>query len=178
MAGMDAAVTWGLLGAWVVHDAEELLTMPAWSAARVPDLRRRHPAVPERVWRVMSADRAEAAASIGVVGVLVAGAAAAGAATGGRSPFYQAVLVGFGVHAVSHVAFSVLARAYTPGVVTAVGVVAPFASWAWRRLSTAGVSGAVGTADAVATIASLPVVLGSARVIGRRLAPRMRRSAP
>jgi hypothetical protein len=122
----------------------------------------------------MTADRAEAAATIGTVGVLIAGAAAAGAATGGRSPAYQAVLIGFGAHAVSHVAFSVLARAYTPGVGTAVTVVAPFSAWAWRRLSTAGLTGSLRAADAVTAVALLPVVLGTARMVGRRASSRLR----
>jgi hypothetical protein len=133
--------------------------------------------VPAQVWRLVTAERAEATATVGVVGVLIAAAAAAGAATDGRSAIYQVVLVGFGAHSVSHLGFSMLARGYTPGVVTAVLVVAPFSWWAWQRLSADGATGSLSTADAVIAVALLPVVLGSARLIGRRLASRLHRTA-
>ncbi|WP_454934191.1 HXXEE domain-containing protein [Actinomyces oris] len=39
----------------------------------------------------------------------------------GRSPVYQAVLYGYGMHTFSHLASAALARRYTPGVATALG---------------------------------------------------------
>lgn len=117
-------VTWGLLAAWVVHDLEELVTMARWT--------RRHRHVP-------TTTTPEAAIAIGVVGVVVAAAAADGARTDGRSRFFQSVLAGFGLHAVTHVASSAVFRSYTPGVLTAPTVVAPFSLWAFRRLSRAGI---------------------------------------
>jgi len=47
----------------------------------------------------------------------------------------------------------------------------------WERLSGAGVTGSLSTADAVTAVTLLPVVLGSARLIGRHLASRLNRTA-
>jgi hypothetical protein len=68
--------------------------------------------------------------------------------------------------------FSMVDRGYTPGVVTAVTVVAPFSIWAWHRLSSAGLTDSVRAADAGIAVALLPVVLGVARLVGRRVARR------
>ena len=94
------------------------------------------------------------------MGILVAAAAADGARTGGRSVFYQAVLAGFGIHSVFHVGQTVLARGYTPGLVTAPLVVAPFSLWAWQQLDRAGVV----TQDAGPTVLVVLVLLPAALV--------------
>lgn len=172
---MNPAMTWGLLAAWVVHDAEELFTMDSWAQRHVPELRARHPWVPQRLWRAMSPDRARTATAIGGVGIVIAAASAAGGFTGGRSEFYQYVLVGFGLHAISHVVFSVLARGYTPGVVTAVLVVAPFSVWAWHGLSAAGRTGVFRGADVLTAIVLVPVVIGGIRVASRLVVDAVRR---
>ncbi len=119
-------VTWGLLAAWAVHDLEELATMARWTRGRK---------------YVPTTTTPEAAIAIGVVGVgvVVAAAAADGARTCGRSKFFQSALTGFGLHAVTHVASSAVCRGYTPGVLTAPTVVAPFAWWAPRRPKRAGI---------------------------------------
>ncbi|WP_432890529.1 HXXEE domain-containing protein [Kribbella sp. CA-245084] len=119
-------VAWGLLGAWIVHDLEELATMPSFS---------RQPGLPPFV----RTSRREAATAIGLTGVAMAAASAAGAATGGRSKFFQASLLGFGLHAGTHIAQSVVLRRYTPGLVTTPLVVIPFSVWAWRQLKAEGV---------------------------------------
>jgi hypothetical protein len=118
------------LAAWIVHDLEELATMPSWS----------HNAdLPAPLQKVLPMSRAEAATAIGITGLAMAAASAAGAATGGRSKFFQASLAGFGLHAGTHIAQSVLLRRYTPGLVTTPLVVIPFSLWAWRRLKQADV---------------------------------------
>ena len=73
------------------------------------------------------------------MGSFVGVAAARGARTDGASPLFQATLAGFGVHAVPHVASAVVTRGYTPGVLTAPTVVAPFAVWARSQLGQAEV---------------------------------------
>jgi hypothetical protein len=132
-AGSGSAATkvaWGLLAAWIVHDLEELATMPAFSHS--PDL-------PRPLAKVLPMSRTEAATAIGLTGAAMAAASAAGAATGGRSRFFQASLMGFGLHAGTHLAQSVALRRYTPGLVTTPLVVIPFSLWAWRRLKADGV---------------------------------------
>ena len=80
---MTPAVTWGLLVAWVIHDAEEFLAVPWWSA-RLPRLRARHPRVPGRLWSLIAPGRIESGVAIGIIGIAMAVAAARGAATAGR----------------------------------------------------------------------------------------------
>jgi hypothetical protein len=116
-------VTWGPLAAWVVHDLEELATMSSWTRR----MHRKHPVIPETT-------PAQAANAIGTVGLVIAAAAADGARTGGRSGFFQSTLIGFGPHSTTHAAASAALRGYTPGVLTAPTLVAPFPLWAWRQL--------------------------------------------
>lgn len=97
--------------AWAIHDAEELATMAGWVERPRPRLDRQLPWVPVGVWERFSVSRKHSAVAIGLMGCLVAAAAARGARTGGRSPLFQAVLTGFGVHTVPHVASAVLTRA-------------------------------------------------------------------
>ncbi|WP_158843126.1 HXXEE domain-containing protein [Saccharothrix deserti] len=141
-------VTWGLLAAWVVHDLEELATMARWT--------RRHRHVP-------TTTTPEAAIAIGVVGVVIAAAAADGARTGGRSKLFQSVLAGFGLHAVTHVVSGAVFRGYTPGVVTAPIVVAPFSLWALRQLHRAGIH----VKPSPRGLLWFPVIIGAAHGIAR-----------
>ena len=101
-------VAWGLLAAWIIHDLEELATMPGWSQRAAADL-------PAPIGKVLPMSRTEATTAIGLVGLMMAAASAAGAATGGRSRFFQAALRGFGLHAGTHIAQSLVLRRYTPG---------------------------------------------------------------
>jgi uncharacterized protein with HXXEE motif len=133
------AVPYGLLLAWAVHDLEEVLTFERWKRTALPRLRARFPRVPGLVWQQLESTSAQDfALAVAIVGVLMATASAAGQASGGRSRYFQLMLAGFGLHTVSHVASAVGARGYTPGVVTAPLVAAPFAAWAVRRLKAAG----------------------------------------
>jgi hypothetical protein len=173
---LPPAMTWGLFLAWAVHDAEELATMPGWVERAGPRLRTRFPWVPDRAWDRLRMTPAQAGIAIGAMGGLMAAASARGARTGGRSPFYQAALAGFGLHAGTHVAQAVATRGYTPGLVTAPLVVAPFSIWAWRRLGTAGVPRSGGTSAAVAAVL-LPVAAVAVHAAARILAPDRRRSS-
>ncbi|QVQ53758.1 HXXEE domain-containing protein [Spiractinospora alimapuensis] len=135
-------VTWGLLAAWVVHDVEELATMARFT-------QRDDVPLPEL-------DQAHVNTAIGLMAGVVTAASAAGARTGGRSPFFQTVLVGFGLHSLTHVAQAVALRRYTPGLVTAPLVVAPYSYWAWRQLRKRNLP----TRTSAASFAWFPVVAG------------------
>jgi hypothetical protein len=168
---VPAAVTWGLLAAWAIHDAEELATMGGWVDRARPRLRRRFPRVPDRVWDRMRVTPAQAAIAIGAMGVLVAAASADGARTGGRSPFYQAAVLGFGLHTGGHLAQAAITGGYTPGVVTAPIVAAPFSIWALGRLRKAGVPIDTGGSPAQAILFAGGAILacqGLARVLTRK----------
>ncbi|GEK79467.1 HXXEE domain-containing protein [Agrococcus baldri] len=115
--------TWGLLGAWTLHDLEEAVTMPGWTQRVADDLDLRGLAV---VGHLVRRTRTEVWTAIALVGVPFAVAAAEGARTGGRSALYQGALLGYGLHAISHIGGTVTARAYTPGLVTTPVLVAGF----------------------------------------------------
>jgi Protein of unknown function with HXXEE motif len=118
-ATVPKQVTWGLLGAWAAHDLEELATMAPSSRRIVARLRSRYPRIPGGVWERLEVSPAHVAVAIGLMGTVMTAAAAVGARSGGRSGFYQAVLAGFGWHAVGHVAQAIAVGGYAPGVVTA-----------------------------------------------------------
>ncbi|MGW8794466.1 HXXEE domain-containing protein [Streptomyces althioticus] len=167
---VGGAVTWGLLGAWAVHDLEELATVPWWLRRQVPELRERFPQVPEGVWRrAETMGAAEFATAVGVMGAVVGTAAAAGRLTGGRSGFYQSALTGFGLHGVMHMAQAAAVRGYTPGSVTSPLVVLPFTLWARGRLRKAGVLRPARPRDAVAGLAAAGAATVASHVVARRL---------
>lgn len=132
-------VTWGLLAAWIVHDIEELLTMPSWSQEAPAQVREVFPQVPDAVVNQLPMSRAEATTAIALTGLAIAAASASGARSGGASKLFQASLAGFGLHAGTHLAQSAVLRRYTPGLVTTPLVVIPYSVWAWRRLKRSGV---------------------------------------
>jgi uncharacterized protein with HXXEE motif len=164
---VTALATWGLFVAWLVHDLEELFTMPHWGRRNAVRLRRMYPRVPERVWSALDASRVQVAVAVGLVGLVVLGAAVDGARTGGRSAYFQVALLAFGLHAIVHLGQSALARGYTPGVVTAVLVVAPFSVWAWGRLG-----GPVDGGSVLVAVLLIPLVVGTAQGFARLAARR------
>ncbi|MDI3404797.1 HXXEE domain-containing protein [Streptomyces cavernicola] len=162
------AVTLGLFAAWLVHDLEELATVPRWTRTRVPALRRRFPQVPERLWRSMEGMHGrEFALAVAGVGLVMASAAADGHRTGGRSAYYQSVLGGFGLHGLVHLAQAAAVRGYTPGSVTSPLLVVPFTLWARGRLRRAGVLRPTTAADA-----ALSLGLAAATAVGAHAAAR------
>ncbi|MEU0679039.1 HXXEE domain-containing protein [Streptomyces albogriseolus] len=166
----------GLLGAWVVHDLEELATVPGWLRRNVPELRKRFPQAPEGVWRrAETMGAAEFATAVGVMGAVVGTAAATGRLTGGRSGFYQSALTGFGLHGVMHMAQAAVVRGYTPGSVTSPLVVLPFTLWARGRLRKAGVLRPARPRDVVAGLAAVGAATVASHVVARRLLRSARR---
>ncbi|MFI9632617.1 HXXEE domain-containing protein [Nocardia sp. NPDC051929] len=133
---MRKSVTWGLFLAWLANDAEEWFTMSRWSRTNAA---KGGKPLPGPVWLRTEVSPAHSRVAISLMGLIVLTASAAGARTGGGSRFFQATLLGFGVHGVGHLALTVAHRGYTPGVATAPTVVIPFSLWAWRTLGRAGV---------------------------------------
>ncbi|MDQ8701642.1 HXXEE domain-containing protein [Streptomyces sp. LHD-70] len=167
---VDAAVTLGLFAAWLVHDLEELATVPRWTRTRIPELRRRFPQVPERLWRSMEGMRGrEFAVAMAGVGLVVASAAADGHRTGGRSAYYQSVLDGFGLHGLVHLAQAAAARGYTPGSATSPLLVVPFTLWARGRLRRAGVLRPTTAKDAALSLGLAGVAAVGAHAAARRV---------
>ncbi len=158
-------VSAALFAAWVGHDIEELLTLPACSQ----QLLRQLPAVlpiPEELRREGLSPR-HVRVAIALMGVLMAAAAAEGARTGARSPLFQTVLAGFGWHGLGHLASSAVTRHYTPGVLTSPVIVLPYWLWARRELARVGVD--VGRTDPRLLPAMYPVFIGI-HLLAHRLA--------
>ncbi|WP_308368673.1 HXXEE domain-containing protein [Streptomyces sp. ISL-36] len=163
-------MTYGLLAAWALHDAEEVVFGPRWVREHLPELRERFPEVSERVWRVMEGvDEREFAVAVGAVGAVVAAAAVAGHRSGGRSAFFQAALNGFGLHGLVHLAQAAAVRGYTPGSATSPLVVVPFTLWARGRLRRAGVLRPTRAKDAVAGLAVAAGVTLAAHAVARKV---------
>lgn len=167
---VNSAVTFGLLAAWALHDAEEILLGPRWVRDHLPELRERFPEVPEAVWKAMeSVDEREFAVAVAAVGAVVAAAAAAGHRSGGRSGFYQAALNGFGLHGLVHLAQAAAVRGYTPGSATSPLIVVPFTLWARGRLRRAGVLRPTRARDLVTGLAVAGGVTVAAHALARKV---------
>lgn len=146
----------GLLAAWCLNDAEELLTMAAGSREAIARIPARVPLPPGLRERGLS--QTHVTAAIGLMGIAMAAASARGARTGFRDPISRAVLLGFGLHGIGHLATSAAARGYTSGVLTAPTVVIPFWLWARRALRREGIADATpGTLLAALTL-TVPVM--------------------
>lgn len=171
----ERAAALGLLAAWIVHDLEEVVAMPGWARSRLPELRRRHPSVPDFVWRQLEVDGREFALAVGVMGGVVAAASVDGVRTGGRSAVFQAALTGFGLHGVVHLAQAALARGYTPGSVTSGLVVIPYTLWARAQLQRRGVLRPARASDAVLGLGLAAAAIAGAHAVSRALLRKRRR---
>jgi len=120
---------WVFPVAFVVHDFEELLTMPAWFRAHQHELRTflTHLGVGPFI-DSFPTTFARAALAIAPFLILVC-AVTAGVSLRWQSGVWRALYGGllgaFLLHTFTHVAWAVIFRAYTPGLITAVLVVAP-----------------------------------------------------
>ncbi|MFH8408128.1 HXXEE domain-containing protein [Streptomyces sp. NPDC018019] len=167
---LSPAVTFGLLAAWALHDAEEVACGPRWIQSRLPELRKRFPGAPERLWRALEGvDQREFTVAVGAMAVIVAAASAHGYRTGGRSAFFQGAVDGFGLHGLVHLAQAAAVRGYTPGSATSPFIVVPYALWARGRLRRAG---RLRPTDARSVAGGLAVA-GAATVLSHAVARRL-----
>jgi uncharacterized protein with HXXEE motif len=162
----------GLFGAWAIHDVEEIVGARYWRCEVIPRLRARYPAIPEAVWRTAGAGTAQTAIAVGLVGVPVAAASVRGASTGGHSPLFQAAVTAYGLHGVGHIAGSLLARDYTPGVLTSPLLVVPYALWARRCLQRIGVWQPMSGRDVALSLLAVASLVAGAQVLARILTTR------
>ncbi len=153
------ALRWGLVAAFAVHDLEELVTAPASSRRSADAARVRWPGAPPQSDAALTPTRPRAAMAVALVGVPVTSAAVRGARSAGGSRAYQAVLAASGLHAVTHLLVSAVARRRTPGVITAPVVVAPFEVWSLVELRRCGVLAPGDLRRAVRTAPALAPVL-------------------
>ncbi len=136
-------VVWLLPLAFVIHDGEEILTMPGWIARNRPVLDRIAEAgalarrVVENLASTTSAVTAAVLAELTVI-LLVTFLAQRRLHRGPAMYAYAAMLGVFFLHSVTHVGSAIVLRSYTPGVVSAILVVPPASIYVYRRLLSAG----------------------------------------
>lgn len=107
----DRITYWVLPVAFLVHDAEELFTMPAWFVAHE--------------WPITFAEVAVAIALFFALFVVITAGVWLRPASRAWRALYGGLLGVFMLHALTHVAQTAYFHAYTPGIVTAVLVVLP-----------------------------------------------------
>lgn len=138
-----ARVLWLLPAVFVIHDGEELLTMPRWVASHRGELDRLADlgdAAAEMV-RSLPTTTAQIAPAIGLILLLflVVTAAASIACRRGFWLYVYACLLGaLTLHVFTHIAQALLFCGYVPGLVGAVGAIIPGAIYIYRRLFRAG----------------------------------------
>lgn len=161
--------TGGLLLSWLLHDAEEYVTMPN----RVPPIVGDLPFLPEDLRR-SGPSRTHITAALALMGVLMAAVSVDGYRTRGRSSLYQAVLYCYGMHGFMHLASALAARRYTSGSATALPVVLPFWLFANAALRADGVE----VRPHRWTLVAFPVLGLAVHSVGYRVSRSMDRNRP
>ena len=130
---------WLLPVIFIIHDGEELFTMPGWIAGHQRELDQlagMSVAAGEMV-RSLPATTAQFAVSIGFLLLLFIVVTAGACRSGGRGFWLYAYAGLLGVlflHVFTHVAQAILVGGYVPGLVGAVGAIIPGALYIYRRL--------------------------------------------
>ena len=171
----ESSVLWLLPAAFIVHDGEEVLTMPRWIAEHQLALQRvaELGAVPRAIVANLPTTTREVAAAVCVVLVVLVMATllAQRRPRGAALHFYAALLGAFAGHAFSHIAGSITLREYTPGVVTAVLVIPPAGWHIYGRLcASARLTRKAALASAAVGIAAMAPLVIAAHCAGRALA--------
>jgi uncharacterized protein with HXXEE motif len=134
-----APVLWLLPLVFVLHDGEELLTMPEWIAAHRLDLEQlgQQSAVAARLVRSLATTTPEVAVGIGFLFLLVV-TVTAGASAVQRPGFwlyaYAGMLGVLFLHVFTHLAQALFFGGYVPGLYGAVLAVLPGSLYIYRRL--------------------------------------------
>ena len=174
VASLRPAV-WLLPLVFVIHDGEEILTMPRWIAGHRPLLQhiaRMSPAAREVVANLPTTT-AQVAIAVAVelaVFLLATALVARDPRRGFPLYFYAAVLGVYTAHSLTHLGQTVLLRDYTPGVVTAVLVVPAAGAYLYKRLFEADLlSRRSALLSAAAGVLGMVPLLLTAHFVGRAL---------
>jgi drug/metabolite transporter (DMT)-like permease len=171
----DRRLLWLLPLGFVLHDGEELATMPEWTAANrdtLSGLFRRLLGMSNR-GHLQQLDQGGIALAMSAILFLFVAVTAAAHSSGRRIALqaYALVLGGFFLHGFGHAAQSIAFGGYTPGVVTAMIVVIPVSLllYAWLLRSRMLGAGGIMVAAAVGAALVVPGIV-LARSVGGALA--------
>lgn len=174
MASLRSAL-WLLPLVFVIHDGEEILTMPRWIAGHRPLLEgiaHKSPAA-RRVVANLPTTTAQVAVAVAVelaVFLLATWLVARDPRPGFALYFYAALLGVYTAHSLTHLGQALLLRAYTPGVVSAVLLVPPVGGFIYKRLFEAGLlSQRSALLSAAAGVLGMVPLLLTAHLVGRVL---------
>ena len=134
-----ARVLWLLPVVFIIHDGEELLTMPGWVVSHQRELDRlaRMNETAAEMVRSLPTTTSQVAVAIGFI-LLLFVAVTVGASISGRRGFwlyaYASLLGVLFLHVFTHIAQAVLVGGYAPGVIGAVVAIIPGALYLYKRL--------------------------------------------
>ena len=134
-----AQMLWLLPIIFVIHDGEELLTMPGWIASHQQELDQlaRMSEVAAKLTRSLPTTTTQVAIAIGFI-LLLFIAVTVGASMSGKRGFwvyaYASLLGGLFLHVFTHIAQAILVSGYVPGLIGAVAAVIPGTLYIYKRL--------------------------------------------
>ena len=134
-----ARVLWLLPVIFIIHDGEELLTMPGWVASHQQELARLAAMsdVAAEMVRSLPKTTSQVAVAIGFI-LLLFVSVTIGAAISGRRGFwlyaYASLLGVLFLHVFTHIAQAILVGGYAPGVIGAIVAIIPGALYLYKRL--------------------------------------------
>ena len=134
-----AQMLWLLPIIFVIHDGEELLTMPGWIASHQQELDQlaRMSEVAAKLTRSLPTTTTQVAIAIGFI-LLLFIAVTVGASMSGKRGFwvyaYASLLGGLFLHVFMHIAQAILVSGYVPGLIGAVAAVIPGTLYIYKRL--------------------------------------------
>ncbi|HEY6189873.1 MAG TPA: HXXEE domain-containing protein [Pyrinomonadaceae bacterium] len=134
-----ARVLWLLPVVFIIHDGEELLTMPGWVVRHrreLDQLARMNETAAEMV-RSLPTTTSQVAIAIGFI-LLLFVVVTAGASMSGKRGFwlyaYASLLGVLFLHVFTHIAQAILIGGYAPGVIGAVVAIIPGSLYLYKRL--------------------------------------------
>jgi Protein of unknown function with HXXEE motif len=134
-----ALILWLLPVVFIIHDGEELLTMPSWIASHQQELDRlaRMSEVAAKLVRSLPTTTTQVAIAIGFI-LLLFIVVTVGASMSGKRGFwvyaYASLLGVLFLHVFTHIAQAILFGGYVPGVIGAVAAVIPGTLYIYKRL--------------------------------------------
>jgi hypothetical protein len=168
-------VLWLLPAAFILHDTEEILTMPAWIAHNQSVLQAiaQLGGLGQRVVENLPRSTGEVTVAVAVESLILVVTTiflVLNPHRGLSLYLYSALLGAFVGHSLTHIAQAIVFREYTPGVVSAVVLIPPVGFYLYKCLFASHLLTwriALGSA-AVGMVAFLPAVV-VAQYIGRQL---------